>query len=559
MIALVHTAAWAQPAPQSLPGMRADEFQRQQERERALREQQETTPDVRLQRPTVAEPQLPKGETPCFVVHKLQLQGEEAQRFQWALQAADVPHDPVTGACTGAGGVGVVLTRVQNALIARGYITTRVVAAPQDLSGGVLTLTMIPGRIRHIRFQDGTTERATQWNAFPARAGDILNLRDIEQALENFKRVPTAEADIRIAPAEAAGPRSGQSDVVISWKQGLPFRLALSADDSGSKHTGKYQGSATFSYDHWWTLNDIFYASVSNDLGTEEAGKGTRGYTVHYDVPYGYWLLGATASSYYYRQSVAGASQTYLYSGSSRNQEVRVARILHRDAAGKTGAYVRGWSRASSNFIDDTEIEVQRRRVSGWELGLTHRRFLRAATVDSSVAYRRGTGARNAMAAPEEPFGEGTSRLRLVTADAQLAAPFELAGQRVRYTAAWRAQWARTPLVPQDRFSIGGRYTVRGFDGELSLSAQRGWLVRNELAWAMGAYGAELYAGIDYGHVGGESSRLLVGTDLAGTVLGVRASHKGWALDLFAGTPLHKPEGFRTARVTSGFSLGYAF
>ena len=58
----------------------------------------------------------------------------------------------------------------------------------------------------------------------------------------------------------------------------------------------------------------------------------------------------------------------------------------------------------------------------------------------------------------------------------------------------WRAQWNRTPLAPQDRFSIGGRYTVRGFDGELTLMGERGWVLRNEIGLPVGA-GQELYAG----------------------------------------------------------------
>ena len=41
-------------------------------------------------------------------------------------------------------------------------------------------------------------------------------------------------------------------------------------------------------------------------------------------------------------------------------------------------------------------------------------------------------------------------------------------------------------LDAQDRFAIGGRYTVRGYDGEASLSAERGWLLRNDLSWAVG-------------------------------------------------------------------------
>ncbi|PSD22802.1 hypothetical protein C7E12_22645, partial [Stenotrophomonas maltophilia] len=39
-------------------------------------------------------------------------------------------------------------------------------------------------------------------------------------------------------------------------------------------------------------------------------------------------------------------------------------------------AYARGWQRESKNYIDDTEIEVQRRRTAGWELGLTHKQFI---------------------------------------------------------------------------------------------------------------------------------------------------------------------------------------
>ena len=84
--------------------------------------------------------------------------------------------------------------------------------------------------------------------------------------------------------------------------------------------------------------------------------------------------------------------------------------------------------------------------------------------------------------APEETINDGTSRPRIFSASARLALPFSLAGQRFRYNADWRAQWDETALVPLDRFSIGDRYTVRGFDGENTLMADRGWLARNDLS-----------------------------------------------------------------------------
>ncbi|MEO8627545.1 MAG: ShlB/FhaC/HecB family hemolysin secretion/activation protein, partial [Betaproteobacteria bacterium] len=426
------------------------------------------------------------------------------------------------------------------------------------LNTGTLTLTLIPGRVHAVRFADGASTRATQWNALPAKAGDLLNLRDIEQALENFKRLPTAEADIQITPAEGTDVAPGESDVVITWKQAFPIRLTLSADDSGTEATGRYQGSATVSIDHPFLLNDLFYLSVSHDLdGSGE--RGTQGYAAHYSVPYEYWLLGFTTNNFYYHQSVAGANQTYVYSGESSNSEVRLSRLVYRDAVRKTVVSLRGWLRSSENYIDDTEVQVQRRRMAGWELGVSHREFIRTATVDANLAYRVGTGALDSMTAPEEAFGEGTSRPKIFTADAQLAAPFSLGTQHLRYIGALRGQYNQTPLVPQDRFAIGGRYTVRGFDGESVLLAERGWLIRNDLGVALGASGQELYLGVDYGEVDGASSEFLIGKRLAGGVLGLRGGYKGLAYDVFLGQPIAKPTGFKTASTTAGFNISCTF
>ena len=556
--ALSISNTWAQTIA---PGGSAQEALRQQERERAFRAWQEAAPDIRLERPVKAGTErLPERESPCSRIDRVVLAGDAAAKFTWALKAADPRNDRATGRCLGGEGIGLTMKRVQNAIIARGYITTRVLAAPQDLKQGTLTLTVIPGRIRAIRFSDDSGGRATKWNAVPARPGDILNVRDIEQALENFKRVPSAEADIQIAPAEGADAQPGDSDLVIRWKQAFPFRITLSADDSGSGYTGKYQASVTVSYDNWWALNDLFYASLNRDLGRRYgSGKGTRGYAVHYEVPYRHWLFGFTTSGYDYRQAVAGLNQTYVYSGSTQNTELRLSRLVYRDAARKTSAYLAGWLRNSHNYIDDTEIEVQRRRMAGWELGLTHREFIAAAIFDARAAYRRGTGMLSSLPAPEEAFGEGTSRSAIITADAQLIFPFEAARQRFRYIASWRAQWNRTPLVPQDRFQIGGRYTVRGFDGESTLLGERGWLVRNELGWTIGRTGQEFYLGVDYGEVGGPSTQQLIGTRLAGAVAGVRGGYKHFIWDVFAGRPIRKPEGFQTASTTAGFNLIWSY
>lgn len=192
-------------------------------------------------------------------------------------------------------------------------------------------------------------------------------------------------------------------------------------------------------------------------------------------------------------------------------------------------------------------MQVQRRSVGGWEAGVGHKEFIGQSTLDINAAYKRGTGAFGSLAAPEEAFGEGTSRFALATIEINLSMPFKFGEQSLRYGAVLRAQSNGTALTPQDRFAIGGRYTVRGFDGESSLSAERGWLLRNDLGVALGSSGQELYAGIDYGEVSGPSSGLQVGKSLSGAVLGLRGSFKGLQYDMFAGKPLSQPAGFRTS------------
>ena len=563
----------AAPSPASTP---AQELRRLDERERNQREERERAPDVRLTPAAPALTILLPIEANCFVIKQVVLKITAAEnpqlvtQFAWIIDKLAGPDnsDAPQGRCLGSEGISLLLKRGQDALVARGFVTSRIVAEPQDLALGILQLTLLPGRIRTIRFATDADPRGTKWNAVPSKPGDILNLRDIEQALENFKRLPTAEADIQIEPAEerdGQAARPGQSDLVIRYKQAFPFRVSLSLDDGGSKATGKYQGGVTLSYDHFLTLNDLLYINLNSNLGGEGAGlkRGSSGNTVHYSAPFGYWLLTTTASNSRYFQSVAGLNQTYVYSGNSNNVDVKLARLVYRDASRKTTLAMRAFRRASSNFIDDTEIEVQRRVIGGFEASIQHREFIGSSTLDVSLAYKRGTGAFGSLAAPEQAFGEGTSRMQLTTLDAALNVPFKLLGQNLRYNGVLRSQINHTALSPQDRFAIAGRYTVRGFDGESSLAAERGTLLRNDLGWALddivGIGRQELYAGIDYGEVSGPSANFLVGKSLSGAAIGLRGAYKGLQYDVFAAKPLHKPVGFKTSDYTVGFNLNVSF
>lgn len=550
----------------------------QRQREEQLRQTMQPESDVRLHQKNTGETvnQLMGDDSsqPCFAINEVVLEGEHHARFQFALKRALRETGFQAGKCLHAGDINHIMTVAQNILIGRGYTTTRILAAPQDLNSGKLVLTVLAGYLKNVEMDMSQANQthagriAAFQNEFPTRSDGILNLRDLEQGLENLKRIPTVEADIQIVPVEG-GPN--QSTVLVKWQQRLvPYRLSVGMDDSGTKATGKYQGNVTFSADNPLGLSDLFYVNYGRSIGnvpdeTDSSGSlkkgGTHNYALHYSVPFGKWTWAFNHSGYRYHQAVAGLSAAYDYNGKSYNTDLGFNRLIYRDAKRKTHVGAKLWTRGTQSYIDDAEITVQRRRTAGWLAELSHKEYIGNSTAQFKIAYKRGTGMSDALRAPEEAFGEGTSRMKIWTASADVNTPFQIGKQLFAYDTSVHAQWNKTPLTSQDKLAIGGHHTVRGFDGEMSLSAERGWYWRNDLSWQFKP-GHQLYLGADVGHVSGQSAKWLLGQTLAGTAIGIRGQIKlGGNLhyDIFTGRVLKKPEFFQSRKWASGFQVGCTF
>ena len=134
----------AQPVQQGAAEI-AQEQRRQQERDQVERQRLERAPDVRL---PVGEPGvqalLPKNESPCFRLTEFEVVGKDALLFNWllpSLAGANGADSPV-GQCVGAQGISLLIKRAQDALVAKGFVTSRVLAEPQNLASGKLQLTV---------------------------------------------------------------------------------------------------------------------------------------------------------------------------------------------------------------------------------------------------------------------------------------------------------------------------------------------------------------------------------------------------------------------------------
>lgn len=529
--------------------------QQQQSRESSLMPK---APDIRLSPPSSVSSRLIfPAESPCFQITQVVTDGGGALPHWIPVQRIV---DQAKGQCLGRDGINLLMSALQNRLIGHGYITTRVLAPSQDLKTGTLRLLIVPGTVRDIYLNTGSDDYIRLYSAFPARKGELLDLRDIEQGLENLQRLPTVSARMVLKP----GDRPGQSDIVIERSQSRYWRTGAWVDDSGTESTGRYQGGIMLALDNPLSFSDLFYVTASRDLGFGGRHKSTHSYSAHYSVPLGYWLAGINLNDYRYYQTVAGKYTDIHYSGKSRSLNLQLSRVLHRGASSRTTASYDVLLRETRNFIDDTEITAQKRRTSAWRIGLSHRHYIGAATLDAGVSYQRGTRWFGALPAPEEgwdDYGGVTALSKILSWNASLTAPFSLGEQSFSWNTTWRRQMSATPLTPQDEFSIGNRWSVRGFDGERTLSASNGWLVQNTLSWQTPLPLQELYLGADYGEVSGNSTTQsdLTGQHLAGSVLGIRGAfgNTGVSYDASVGIPLSKPAGFKTDPVVTTFSVNW--
>lgn len=529
------------------------QFIHQQEQQRALEQRlAPNAPDVRLSPPAGGFGRIifPK-ETPCFAISQVILSGIDTLPHWLPLQRIS---NQASGHCLGGKGINLLMSTLQNRLVSHGYITTRVLAPQQDLNSGELKLVIVPGDIRQIKLTSDSSHYITLYSAFPAHEGNLLDLRDIEQGLENLQRLPTVRASMEILPAG----QPGESDIALLWQQQRMWRVGVSVDDSGTRSTGRYQGGLTLSLDNPFSLSDLFYLSGSHSLNSQ-GRKGSDNITGHYSVPVGYWMFGLTANSFHYHQTVAGMNGDYRYSGKSSNADFQLSRVLHRSGSQKTTLTYDVLARESKNFIDDTEVGVQRRRTAAWRIGLQHRHYISQATLDAGISYQRGTRWFGAQPAPEEYFGNATALSKIIQISAQFNTPFSLANQKFNYNVQYQRQFSNTPLTPQDQFAIGSRWTVRGFDGERTLNSDGGWFVRNNIAWVTPVLMQELYLGVDYGEVGGNGPQNPVGNHLAGGTVGIRGSAFNTGYDLFTAVPFSKPEGFKTDPVSFGFNLNWQY
>ncbi|AHB91292.1 hemolysin activation/secretion protein [Acinetobacter baumannii ZW85-1] len=457
-----------------------------------------------------------------------------------------------------------IVNYAQNELLKKGFITSQIVVSPQDLNQGNLNLSIQIGRLNKIVIQEGKISSLQLKTGLPFKAGDIVNLKRLDQGLENLKRVYAV--DMQITPATAQDKElTGYSDLILKLQPLQKVNFNLSVDDSGNQDTGIHMGNMGLGVNNPFHLNDILSLNVGHSLDDFHEDLN-RSYFINYQLPVGYYDLGLSYNDYQYSQRrLVSKDYPIIYHGNSQQANLNLSRVISRSGQHKTSVYGKLYHKESQSFMNDIEVEVLHRKTSGWNLGFQHRQYLGNAVLDGSIDYRRGMGVEARTAAEEKIIDvngnhlpvEGYSRAPLLSADLRFSTPFLLLEKPAQYRLNWRGQYAPKILVPNDRFYIGGRYSVRGFDGELMLSGDNGQYLQQEISLNAPIPNTQFYMAVDQGWVNGRNS--IPGQRyLLGSVLGLRTYQNSFYLDAFTGRGLIAPDSIKKDWVT-GFSINLSY
>jgi hemolysin activation/secretion protein len=555
VVAVLPSIALATPGATPSPSSSADIERRQQEQQARMQESAADRPA--LLSPSDGAPSkidlssLPI-ETPCFPVRTVKLQGAPGEAdgthpFAWLARQLKA----VEGQCIGKTAIAAIQTAANTALIERGYITSRVLVPEQNVAGGVLALTVVAGRVSGVRGS------AIGWSrtVLPFYPGAVYNQRDVDQALESVRRLAgQGDTVLDIEPGEAPGEsvivvKRGQSGDASPRYAMKRWHATVGIDNYGLDSTGRYTLTGTFSFDSPLNLFDQLTVSGSTNADWQSHDNAARSAAVNWNVPIGYASFFVNASRSRYLQSVAGFLEPLRYSGDSAELSAGLAFVPYRSASARTVAQIKLYRRYNHAYLNGESIDYQYRDLVGYEATLSQTQYVGPAAFSAGVGWRQTLA--GATRRPGTILGHGAwnGKTRVLTANAQAFLPFAVGPAALRYSTQFDIQRAMTRLVPSDYFTIGTPYTVRGFDGQTTLAAERGWAWRNEIGISI--RGQIPFIALDAGQVSGPSARYLAGTLLAGAALGVRgrfnaASFAALDYEATLGWPIAKPQALQT-------------
>ena len=410
----------------------------------------------------------------CFPIKTVQLTGADALGANERTQILA----PYTGQCLGVAQLNALLKTITERYIDKGLVTSRAYLPQQDLSSGNLNVQVVEGRLEGLKGAEGSgfSERQLA-QVFPGKPGDVLNLREIEQMVDQLNRLPSNQAQMELAPGKAVGG----SDVLVKNSAQKPWRAGVSYGNDGQRSTGRQQAGTSFDWDNPLGLSDQLSLRAGHDV-VSDTRKNSRNAMLNYNLPFGWWNLNYSYSESEYRSQAQANGFSFKQSGDSQNHQLRLERVIYRDALSKTSLSTGVSYLSTHNYIEDSKLALSSNRISEAQFGINHGRRIGGAFLNIDLGMQDGIGAFDAQSNRDVKAGQPDARYRKYTATLSYLQPFKLWDESFSFTSLMTGQHSEDVLFSPQRTSLGGQSSIRGYQDQ-SLTGDSGGYWRNDLRW----------------------------------------------------------------------------
>nr|WP_315438497.1 ShlB/FhaC/HecB family hemolysin secretion/activation protein [uncultured Pseudomonas sp.] len=359
-------ASSIQAADSVAPGQEV--LRQQQQQQRDLQQLQMEQRKRQLERgafgPAPATPAIPQTVTPderCWPLSGTRIGGVtllDSDKLNTRIK-------PLLAPCMGVGQINHLLATITAIYVEQGYIASRPYLLSAPAAGQSLDIMVDEGYIESIELADQSLP-VSLGGAFPHMLGQPLNLRDLEQGLDQLNRLRSLDLTADIAP----GSQPGASRIILRSRTSGQSRwaLGLGMDNLGSASTGRDRNSVSLSFDSPLQLNDLLSLSASDTLN--QGDRYSRNASLYYAIPYGYWTYSAFASHAEYRAPFKLPSATLYSTGITDQLSLRADRVLWRDQSRQLSANLQLAHKDVDSYLENVRLGIQSPTLTVAEAGL---------------------------------------------------------------------------------------------------------------------------------------------------------------------------------------------
>ena len=527
------------PGDINAAGRQADQVQRAQQEQLRQSKPQPRAPSGALQaRPDIQT----RGaqDQPCLDIRRIDVKG--VTLIEQAALARAV--QPFEGKCLDLAGLNSVLKQITFLYVSRGFVTSRAYLPEQDLGRGTLDITVVEGQLAGIVLNgDPDAYRDQIVTAFPGLQGKPLNLRDIEQGLDQINRLRSRNATIKLEP----GGKTGTTNLNVQENAGKPWHVTVGGDNLGSEASGEFQRTAGVEIDNLFAINDRLTFNIQESVSghafrrTQDEPYG-QVFAGSFSVPYGTWLFSIEASRSRYLSTIEATQSDIDTSGESVLLNAAVDRVLHRDQISKTNLTGSFTLKDNDNFILGSLIDTSSRKLAIASASLSHARQAAGGLLSGVVTYDQGLSVLGAFDDDTAPEGSPKGQFRKFSGTLGFTRPFAFGPAAVIYNGSATVEWGLDALFGSEQSAFGSYSTVRGLP-EPQVFGNRSVLLRNDIGLRLphmvqepdlAAFFGQLepYVGLDVGRIFSQDDLDIPGATLTGAVAGVRTRGGQLSLDV---------------------------